>query len=133
MERKLRITVDGRAYNVTVEDLSEGSNLLYPQPGSMTVPSAPAPVPAAAPVAAAAPAASHGGAGPGDVVATLGGMVESVPVSVGQAVNQGDTVVVLEAMKMNTPMIAPRAGTVTSVAVRAGQAVEAGQLLATIA
>jgi oxaloacetate decarboxylase alpha subunit len=60
-------------------------------------------------------------------------MVESVLVSVGQEVSQGETVVVLEAMKMNTPMAAPRAGKVTAIAVRAGQAVEVGQLLATIA
>jgi biotin carboxyl carrier protein len=132
MERKLRITVDGKPYIVTVEDLSEGGNQLYPQPGSMTVPS----TPAAAPALAAAPAAADaapGAAGPGDVVATLGGMVESVAVSVGQTVSQGDSVVVLEAMKMNTPMIAPRAGKVTHIAVKPGDAVEVGQLLATIA
>ena len=38
MERRFRITVDGRPYDVTVDDLSEGGSLLYPQPGSMTVP-----------------------------------------------------------------------------------------------
>lgn len=130
MERKLRITVDGRSYSVTVEDLSEGSNLLYPQPGSMTVPTAPAAIALAATAApAAAPQAS---AGPGDVLAALGGMVESVSVTVGQDVAQGDVVVVLEAMKMKSPMVATRAGKVTHVAVKAGDAVEAGQVLVTI-
>jgi biotin carboxyl carrier protein len=134
MERKFRITVDGKAYAVTVEDLSEGTHSLYPQPGSMTVPSAPS-APAVAAVATQAASAGPGAAaaaGPGDVVATLGGVVESVQVQVGQAVRQGDTVVVLEAMKMKSLMVAHRAGTVVTVAVKAGDSVEAGQVLATI-
>ncbi len=126
MERKLRITVDGRAYNVTVEDLGESLSPPHPQPGMTLPPAAPAPH-AAAP--APAPAA---GAGPGDVVATLGGVVEVVSVTVGQDVVQGQAVVTLEAMKMKMPMAAPRAGKVTRVAVRAGEAVEAGHVLVTI-
>ena len=129
MERKFRVTVDGKAYDVTVEDLSEGSNLLYPQPGSMTVPSPAPPRPPAAP----APARAAAVAGAGDVVATLGGVVESISVAVGQAVNVGDKVLVLEAMKMNSPMVAPCAGVVASIAVKVGDAVEPGQVLVTIA
>jgi glutaconyl-CoA/methylmalonyl-CoA decarboxylase subunit gamma len=53
-------------------------------------------------------------------------------VQAGQRVNVGDTVVVLEAMKMKSHMVAPRAGTVVSLAVKAGDAVEAGHVLATI-
>ena len=125
MERRFRITVDGTPYNVTVEDLTDTGNLLYPQPGSMAVPSAPttAPARAAPPVAVA---------GSGDIVATLGGVVEAVLVQAGQAVAQGDTVVVLEAMKMKSPMVAHRAGTVVVLAVKAGDRVEAGQLLASL-
>lgn len=128
MERKLRITVDGRAYNVTVEDLGESQSPPHPQPGMTLPPAAPAPH-AAAPAPAPSPAA---GAGPGDVVATLGGVVEVVSVTVGQDVVQGQAVVTLEAMKMKMPMAAPRAGKVTRVAVRAGEAVEAGHVLVTI-
>lgn len=128
MEKRLRITVDGKQYEVTVEDLSEGAGQLYPQPGSMNI-TPPAPVapppPAAAPVSAAA--------GLGDVTSTLGGVVESVLVTVGQAVNPGDKVVIIEAMKMKTPMIAQRAGTVAAIAVKAGDAVDAGQLLVSLA
>ncbi len=129
MEKKFRITVDGKQYNVTVEDLSEGSSMLYPAPGSMTIPTPPPAAPAAA---ASAPAAAKGPAGAGDVTSTLGGVVESIAVSVGQAVNQGDKVVVIEAMKMKTPMIAHRAGSVTAIHVKAGDAVEAGQALISI-
>jgi biotin carboxyl carrier protein len=128
MEKKFRITVDGRPYTVTVEDLSEGASMLYPEPGSMTIPS-----PAAAPSPVAAPVASKAAAGPGDVVATLGGTVESIAVAVGQQVNQGDKVAVIEAMKMKNTMVAGRSGKVASIAVKAGDAVEAGQLLLTIA
>jgi biotin carboxyl carrier protein len=129
MEKNFRITVDGKQYNVTVEDLSEGSSLLYPTPGSMTIPS---PQPAAPAAAASAPAAVKAAAGAGDVTSSLGGVVESIPVSVGQAVNQGDKVVIIEAMKMKTPMIAHRAGNVTAIHVKAGDAVEAGQALVSI-
>ncbi|MBK8337212.1 MAG: biotin/lipoyl-binding protein [Sterolibacteriaceae bacterium] len=127
MEKKFRITVDGNPYVVTVEDISEGGSMLYPEPGSMTVPSATAaPVAAAAPKAAPAP---RGPAGAGDVVSTLAGVVESVVVSVGQSVAQGDKVATVEAMKMKTPIIAQRAGKVVSVAVKAGDPVEAGQTI----
>jgi biotin carboxyl carrier protein len=123
MEKKFRITVDGREYSVTVEDLSDGGGLMYPSPGSMSIPAtAPAP---AAPAAKAAPGAN-------DVCSTLGGIVESIPVSVGQTVIHGDKVVVIEAMKMKTPMIAHRGGRVISIAVKVGEAVEPGQSLLTI-
>lgn len=129
MEKKFRITVDGKQYNVTVEDLSEGSSLIYPTPGSMSIPT---PAPAAPAAAAPAPAAPKAAAGAGDVVSTLGGVVESIAVTVGQAVAQGDKVVTIEAMKMKTPMIAHIAGKITAIHVKAGDAVEAGQALVTI-
>ena len=129
MEKHLRITVNGRQYDVTVEDLSEGAGQLYPQPGSMNI--APPPAPMASPLPVATPV--HAAAGAGDIASTLGGVVESVLVSVGQAVSQGDRVVIIEAMKMKTPMIAHRAGTVAAIAVKAGDAVEAGQVLVSLA
>ena len=131
MEKKFKITVDGREYNVTVEDLSEGAGSLYPAPGSMNIPAPQAAAPTAAP-AAAAPAA-RGPSGPGDVVATLGGVVESIAVTVGQQVNQGDKVAVIEAMKMKNTMVAARSGKVSAIAVKVGDAVEAGHVLLTIA
>jgi biotin carboxyl carrier protein len=132
MERHFRITVDGKQYNVTVEDLSEGSSLIYPSPGSMNIPSAPPAAAAPSPAAETTSAAATGPAGAGDVTSTLGGVVESIPVSVGQAVNQGDKVVIIEAMKMKTPMVAHRAGKITAIHVKVGDAVEAGQSLLTI-
>jgi len=137
MERRFRITVDGRPYEVTVEDLSDGGlNRLYPQPGSMALPPvSPPPTAAAGAPAAAAPAppAADASGGAGDVRATLGGVVDSVAVVVGQSVKRGDIVVVLEAMKMTSPMIAHREGEITHIAVKPGDAVEVGHVLLIIA
>jgi biotin carboxyl carrier protein len=126
MEKRFRITVDGREYIVAVEDLSEGAGQLYPQPGSMSI----APPPAAASVAAAP--VEHGPAGAGDVTSSLAGVVESILVSVGQQVSQGDKVAIIEAMKMKSPMIALRAGRVAAIAVKAGDTVDAGQVLVSL-
>ncbi len=86
MEKQYKITVDGREYSVTVEDLSEGGSLLYPGQGSMNIP-APRPAAAAlAPAPATSPAATAGPAAAGDVVSTLGGVVDAIAVSLGQTV-----------------------------------------------
>ena len=131
MEKKFRITVEGKQYVVTVEDISaEGTQSMYPEPGGIM--SAAATVAAPAPVAPAPAAGPVAAAGPGDEVAPLGGVVQTVHVSVGQAVNEGDKLVSLEAMKMVTHVVAKRGGKVTSIAVKPGDPVDAGQVLLTI-
>jgi glutaconyl-CoA/methylmalonyl-CoA decarboxylase subunit gamma len=131
MERKFRITVDGRPYIVTVEDLSDGS-LLIPGPGSMQIP-APAQAAPEVFVATAQATVPTSVAAPGEVISALGGMVESVLVTVGQSVNTGDKVVVIEAMKMKSPVLAPRTGKVASLKVKPGDVVAPSQVLLTIA
>ena len=84
--------------------------------------------PAAAPKAAA-PA---GGAGNVKIEAGAAGKVFKIEASVGQAVKKGDAVLVLEIMKMETPVVAPQDGTVASINVNVGDMVEAGALLATL-
>ena len=128
MERKLRITVDGHEYFVTVEDLTEGSSLTLPSPGSMYIPN---PLPAA-PAAAAPSAEARAAPAAGDVTSSLGGVVETLAVAVGQTVNQGDVIAVIEAMKMKAPMVAHRGGKVAAIHVKVGEAVEVGRPLATI-
>ncbi len=113
------ITVNGNVYDVVVE---EGA--------STGAPAAPA-APKAAPKAAAKPAAS-GAAGSVRVEAGAAGKVFAVEAKVGQTIKAGDTVVVLEAMKMEIPVVAPQDGTVASVDVSVGDPVEAGALLATL-
>ena len=103
------ITVNGNVYDVTVEE------------GAST---------GAAPKAAA-PAAS-GAAGSVKIEAGAAGKVFKIEKNVGDAVKKGDAVVVIEAMKMEIPVVAPQDGTVASVNVAVGDAVEAGATLATL-
>ena len=117
------ITVNGNVYDVVVE---EGA-------GSGVAPVAAPVVKKAAPVVAAAPAAkAAGGAGSIKVEAGAAGKIFKIEVKVGQAVKKGDTVVILEAMKMEIPVVAPEDGTVASIDVAVGDPVEAGAVLATL-
>ena len=131
--KKLRITVEGKVYEVEVEVL--GARAAAP----VVAAPAPAPVVAAAPVAAPAPApapapvAAPVAAGAGDVVCPLAATVVAVNVKEGQAVKEGDLLVTLEAMKMSTPINSDRAGTVSKIYVSAGQSVQEGQPLIAIA
>lgn len=117
------ITVNGNVYDVTVEENGAGS-------APAAAPVKPA-APAAAAAAAPAPAAA-GGAGNVKIEAGAAGKVFSVDKKAGDAVKRGDTILVLEVMKMETPVVAPEDGTVASVEVTVGQSVEAGALLATM-
>ena len=118
------ITVNGNVYDVTVE---EGTGSVAP------VAAAPKAAPVAAPKAApaAAPKAAAG-AGSVKVEAGAAGKVFKIVASVGQAVKAGDAVVIIEAMKMEIPVVAPSDGTVASIDCAVGDACAAGQLLATL-
>ena len=116
------ITVNGNVYDVTVEENVGGAV-------------APAPRKAAAPVAPkAAPAApkATGAAGGIKVEAGAAGKVFKIEANVGQKVAKGDAVVIIEAMKMEIPVVAPEDGTVASIEVAVGDAIEAGAVLATL-
>ncbi len=119
------ITVNGSVYDVVVE---EGATSGAP---AAAAPAAPRAVPKAAPAPAAAPAAS-GAAGSVKIEAGAAGKVFKIEANVGQAVKKGDAVVIVEAMKMEIPVVAPQDGTVASINVAVGDAVEAGALLATL-
>nr|VFJ73023.1 MAG: Biotin-requiring enzyme [Candidatus Kentron sp. FW] len=131
MEKKFKITVDGKSYNVVVEDLSAGSGMTIPAPGDMAVPVASVAAPEAPP-AAPAPATTTEAAGIDEKASPLAGVVVSVEVSVGQQVNAGDVVVIIEAMKMKTKVTAHKSGNVANIAVKPGDGVAAGQVLLTI-
>ena len=124
------ITVNGNVYDVVVE---EGSSAGAPM--AAAAPAAPKAAPAAAPKAAPAPAPAApkaGGAGSVRVEAGAAGKIFKVEASVGQAIKAGDAIVILEAMKMEIPVVAPKDGTVVSIDVVVGDPVEAGALLATM-
>ena len=116
------ITVNGTAYEVTVE---ENGNAAAPVAAA---PKAAAPAPKAAP--AAAPKASAPAAGAGS--AAVPGKVVKIVASVGQSVKAGDSVVIVESMKMEIPVVAPQDGTIASIDVAEGAAVENGDTLATM-
>ena len=115
------ITVNGNVYDVTVEE--NGSTGAAPRRAA---------APVAAPAAPKAAAAPSAGAGSVKIEAGAAGKVFKIEKNVGDAVKKGDTVLVLEIMKMETPVVAPEAGTVASIDVAVGDAVEAGKLLATL-
>lgn len=117
------ITVNGNVYDVTVEETGSTSGAAAPRRTAAK--------PAAAPAVAAAPAASAG-AGSIKIEAGAAGKVFKIEKKVGDAVKKGDAVLVLEIMKMETPVVAPEDGTVASIDVAVGDAVESGALLATL-
>ena len=118
------ITVNGNVYDVTVEEHGTGA----------AAPAAPrrAAAPVAAPAAPAASAPAAGGAGNVKIEAGAAGKVFSIDKKVGDAVKRGDAILVLEVMKMETPVVAPEDGTVASIDVTVGQSVESGAVLATM-
>jgi len=109
------VNVEGQSYTVTVNDGGDITGLA-PIGGS----TASAAAPTAAPATGGEP-----------INAPLSGNVINIPVSAGQQVSAGDTVLILEAMKMETNISAPRDGQVVSVAVREGDSVSVGDVLIT--
>ncbi len=126
MTKHLRITVEGKTYDVTVEipddevmmapPRSTGGHGRRAAAAAAPAPSAPTPKPTST-------------GAPGEIVSPLSGVVSQVNVKVGDEVNEGDTVVTLEAMKMMTSVPSSESGTVKEVLVSNGQSVEEGQAL----
>ncbi len=128
---KAKVAVNGIPFEVEMQ----GSQLTEGDLPTMTS-DAPAAAPAAAAPAAEAPAAAPAAtSGPGagaPVKAPLPGVVTKILVSAGQAVKKGDTVLVLEAMKMENNITAEADGKVTGICVSAGDSVMEGTTLLTI-
>ena len=126
------ITVNGNVYDVTVEERVGGvAPVAAPVAPVVAAPVAAAPV--AAPAAPAAPApAATGSAGSIEVKAGAAGKVFKIEAGVGTAVKKGDAVLIIEAMKMEIPVVAPEDGTVASINVAVGDPIDAGTVLATL-
>ena len=126
--RKFAITVNGTTYEVEVEEIG-GAPVFAAAPAPVAAPvAAPAAAPAAAPKVAAAPKAAAP-AGAEAVKSPMPGNILDVKVSAGQSVKNGDTLLILEAMKMENEIKAPRDGVVASVNVAKGATVNTGDLL----
>lgn len=109
--KKFHITVNGNAYEVEVEEIGAAA------------PAAAVAAPAAAPAAAVAPA------GGTVITCPMPGTIIDIKVAAGQAVTEGQILVIFEAMKMENEIVAPCAGTVASINVNKGDAVDSGSVL----
>lgn len=130
MMKRFQVVVNGNSYEVEVEELVGGA-----APTVAVAPAAPAPIATPTPAPAATPAkapAAPTTTGANKVSAPMPGKIVSVSVSVGQTINEGDLVGILEAMKMENEIFASASGTVASVNVSAGDAVETGDVIVTI-
>lgn len=133
---KYKVTLNNRTYEVEVE---EGKAMLIDEYEAYA-PAAPAPV-AAAPVAAAPAAAPAAPAAPAGAALAAGEVVKSpmpgnilkINVSQGQKINEGDVLIVLEAMKMENEIVATKSGTVAQIVTAKGAVVETGAPLVVIA
>ena len=133
--KRFNIVVNGRAYDVQVDEMAPGAPAPAPVPAAMpsAIPSpVPSPVGYAAPAPAPKAAAPAAGAGAVKVTASVPGKVLKIVASAGQAVKAGDSIVILESMKMEIPVVAPQDGTVASIDTTEGASVENGDTLATM-
>ena len=127
--RKFNINVNGKSYAVEVEEIG-GDAVASAPVKAIPVASAPA-APAAPAPAAPAPAAAPQGAGK-PVNSPMPGLVKKLCFSNGATVKEGDTIIILEAMKMDTPISAPSAGVIT-YSPSEGTNIDTGAVLCTIA
>ena len=125
MLRKFRININGKEYLVEMEELGvEGAAVVVPAaiPAASAVPAAPVPALQLAPAPAPIPA------GDGLMVeAPMPGNVLSVQVKVGDQVKEDQVLIVLEAMKMENEIVAPKNGVITAVYVEKGTTIDAGK------
>ncbi|MFP4199856.1 MAG: biotin/lipoyl-containing protein [Bacillota bacterium] len=137
MKKQLRITVDGEEFEVTVEEIgSESGGSAGPKPKTERAAprpqTAPSPEPKPEPAAAPKTEPASGGAGSEKVLAPLAGTIRQIMVEVGQDVSSGDTLLTLEALKLENEIVAPTGGKIASVDVQIGENVESGAVLVTI-
>ena len=132
--QKLKFNINGKHYEATVAETSHNVaevelngkkyTVEVERAESVAVPHIAAPKPAAAAPVAAPAAAPKAAAGANSVTAPLPGSVTVVNVKAGDAVKAGQTLIIIEAMKMENEVLAPADGTVTAVHVSGGQAVQ---------
>lgn len=130
--KMFRVVVNNNEYQVEIEELAgQGSATPAPPPQAAKpapTPAPPSPAPAA-PQKSAKPAGNETAGKNGNLVAPMPGTVLSVAVNVGDKVTKGQTVLILEAMKMENEIMAPADGTVEALNVSQGVSVNAGEIL----
>ena len=130
MLRKFKIKVDGQEYQVEMEEIGA---VAAPAPVALA---APAPAAPAAPAVEAAPApaapVASTPAGADAMPSPMPGNILRVLVNVGDTVTENQPLMILEAMKMENEIVAPKAGVVAGIHVKEGQVVNPGDALITI-
>lgn len=127
--KEFNITVNGKTYNVEVEEVGKETTSAAPVSRPKAAPRAAAPTPPPAQAAKPAPAAADGEE---TITAPMPGKVLKLVASEGQEVQAGDVILILEAMKMENEIVAPTAGKVTSIQVAEGASVNTGDVMALI-
>ena len=131
---KYKVTLNNRVYEVEVEEgqamLVDEYALAAPAAPAAAAPVAAVPVAAAAPATAAAPVAVAGGE---TVKSPMPGNILKINVTQGQQVNEGDVLIILEAMKMENEVVSTKTGTVAQILVSKGAVVETDTPLVVIA
>lgn len=139
---KYMATINGKKYEVEVERVEgyksldrdgaaapKAPVLASTAPVQRAAAPAAAPAPAPAPVAAAPAPAAAPAAGGTTIESPMPGKILDVKAAVGQAVKYGQPVIIMEAMKMETEIVAPADGTISQILVKTGDAVETGTAL----
>jgi biotin carboxyl carrier protein len=126
------ITVNGNVYDVTVEEKSAVSMSQNPSFNTPSAVSRLHSTPDAVRQEVSRMPPNESKTGSVQIKAGAAGKVVKIEATVGQHVRAGDTIVIIEAMKMEIPIVTPETGTITSIAVEAGKAIDAGAVLATL-
>jgi len=133
--KMFRVVVNGNEYKVGVEELTDEKTVrpipARPAPAAKAVQARPEPTPTPKPAPAPAPAADKVDTGT-TIVAPIPGTVLRVSVAIGDAVTKGQTLLVLEAMKMENEIMAPSDGVVQLLHVSPGVSVKTGETLAVL-
>jgi biotin carboxyl carrier protein len=129
--RKFTVTVNGKSYDVEVEEIRQGHSVST----AATAPAAPVSVPSAEKQAdttkesAPQPAGGPVPEGTTKIVAPMPGNILDIRVKAGDSVEQGQILLILEAMKMENEILAPRAGKVASIQIAKNTSVDTGEVL----
>ncbi len=131
--RKYNVFVDGDYYTVEVEEEGGETSVRRAIPAAKPAPApVAAPKPAPAPVEAPVKAPVAIQSGKGSILAPMPGMILDVKRNLGEAVNEGDEIVILEAMKMQNSLTSPISGVIKAIMVKSGDLVKKGDLLVVI-
>lgn len=133
--RNFRVLVNGNEYRVAIEELTEegGETRAAAEPRQEKAKTAGSPRAAAATPQATVAKTEPGGNAQGRIVAAMPGTILNVLVDVGDKVEKGQSLLVLEAMKMENEVMAPDAGVVKEISVAKGASVNSGDLLMVLA